>query len=102
MCFGPKKKNPPKNKHKKVRPTTCPTCASFEADNLKFLDSIKVFDGLNQKQKDTSTRRHGGNLKTPPVVECHVLFFTCVFLFPNKKKGRCVFFGGGGKEVENG
>lgn len=23
-----------------------------EADNLKFLDSIKVFDGLNQKQKD--------------------------------------------------
>ena len=24
----------------------------FQADNLKFLDSIKIFDGLNQKQKD--------------------------------------------------
>ena len=22
-----------------------------QADNLKFLDSIKIFDGLNQKQK---------------------------------------------------
>ncbi|CAK9005638.1 unnamed protein product [Durusdinium trenchii] len=26
--------------------------ANRQADNLKFLDSIKVFDGLNQKQKD--------------------------------------------------
>ncbi|CAJ1368527.1 unnamed protein product [Effrenium voratum] len=26
--------------------------ANRQADNLKFLDSIKIFDGLNQKQKD--------------------------------------------------
>ena len=26
-----------------------------QADNLKFLDSIKVFDGLNQKQKARET-----------------------------------------------
>ena len=25
--------------------------STLQADNLKFLDSIKVFDGLNQKQK---------------------------------------------------
>lgn len=37
------------------KPQKGPPRVSFEADNLKFLDSIKVFDGLNQKQKDTAS-----------------------------------------------
>ena len=97
--WGPKKK-PPKggrsNPHQRAVP--CPSCASFEADNLKFLDSIKVFDGLNQKQKDTN--RHDDTAAAPEKptgVECHGLFFTLFFCFPTKK-GVEVFFWVGSRE----
>lgn len=91
--LGPPTKTNQRSVPQLPRAVPCPTCASFEADNLKFLDSIKVFDGLNQKQKDTddTTRRQ---LKKPPVVDVTVVFHVCFLFFPTKKGVEVFFLGG--------
>lgn len=63
------------------KPQKGPPRVSFEADNLKFLDSIKVFDGLNQKQKDTASP-----------VNVTVFFST---------KGRCFFLAGKSRSMKS-